>query len=132
MGIISGILEVQRVGIRKIHKNISHHTNNNNNNNNNNGARGSVVGSVATLKAGRSSVPLPMRYLIFFNYLNPFSRIMAPCLTQLVTEKSIKKSSWRVKHGRRVRLTTSLPSVSQLTRKCEILDISQPYRSPQG
>jgi hypothetical protein len=38
------------------------------------------------------------------------------------------KCSWREERGRRVRLTTSLPTVSLMCRQCGIFDISQPYR----
>jgi hypothetical protein len=45
--------------------------------------------------------------------------------------RSRKKCFWGVESGQRIRLTTSLPSVSRLSRQCGILNISQPYRPPR-
>jgi hypothetical protein len=49
----------------------------------------------------------------FFNLPNPFSRIMALGWTQPLTEMSTRNLPGG-KRGRRVRLTTSLPSVNRL------------------
>jgi hypothetical protein len=55
---------------------------------------------------------------------------MALALAQPLTEMSTRNLP-AGKAGRRVRLRTAPPSVSQLPRKCEIRNISQPYMPPR-
>jgi hypothetical protein len=69
------------------------------------------------LQALRSWIQVQMRSLNFSSLPNPSSCNMALGFTQPLTEMCTRKCFWGVERGRRIRLMTSPPFVSRLSRQ---------------
>jgi hypothetical protein len=94
------------------------------------GARRNKVGWDIMLQAGRSRVRFPMSHWIL-QLTQSFQSHYGPGVGSSSNRNEYQESSLDVKRGRRLRLTILLPPVSRLSRKCDNLDVLQPYKPPR-